>query len=79
MREIGIGVVGGGYMGKAHSVALSAVGAVFATELRPRLVYDRDAGTLTPTATSSRTSTPTASASTRRLDESSPWPTNCGS
>ena len=37
MREIGIGVVGGGYMGKAHSVAMSAVGAVFATELRPRL------------------------------------------
>ena len=37
MREIGIGVVGGGYMGKAHSVALSAVGAVFGTALRPRL------------------------------------------
>ncbi len=36
-REIGIGVVGGGYMGKAHSVALSAVGAVFDTALRPRL------------------------------------------
>jgi predicted dehydrogenase len=37
MREIGVGVVGGGYMGKAHSVAMAAVGAVFATELRPRL------------------------------------------
>jgi predicted dehydrogenase len=37
MRDIGIGVVGGGYMGKAHSVAMAAVGAVFATELRPRL------------------------------------------
>ncbi|WP_170526249.1 Gfo/Idh/MocA family protein [Ruegeria arenilitoris] len=37
MREIGIGIVGGGYMGKAHSVAMSAVGAVFDTELRPRL------------------------------------------
>jgi predicted dehydrogenase len=37
VREIGIGVVGGGYMGKAHSVALSAVGAVFGTALRPRL------------------------------------------
>ncbi len=37
MREIGIGVVGGGYMGKAHSVALAAVGAVFDTALRPRL------------------------------------------
>ena len=37
MRDIGIGIVGGGYMGKAHSVAMSAVGAVFNTSLRPRL------------------------------------------
>ena len=37
MREIGIGIVGGGYMGKAHSVAMSSVGAVFDTYLRPRL------------------------------------------
>ena len=37
MSEIGIGVVGGGYMGKAHSVAMAAVGAVFNTKLRPRL------------------------------------------
>lgn len=37
MREIGIGIVGGGYMGKAHSVAMAAVGAVFNTVLRPRL------------------------------------------
>ncbi len=37
MTEIGIGIVGGGYMGKAHSVAMSAVGAVFNTTLRPRL------------------------------------------
>jgi predicted dehydrogenase len=36
-REIGIGVVGGGYMGKAHAVAMAAVGAVFDTTLRPRL------------------------------------------
>jgi predicted dehydrogenase len=36
MREIGVGVIGGGYMGKAHSVALAAVGAVFDTALRPR-------------------------------------------
>lgn len=35
--DIGIGLVGGGYMGKAHAVALSAVGAVFDTALRPRL------------------------------------------
>ena len=37
MREIGIGLVGGGYMGKAHAVAYAAVGAVFETALRPRL------------------------------------------
>jgi predicted dehydrogenase len=37
VTEIGIGVVGGGYMGKAHSVAMAAVGAVFETRLRPRL------------------------------------------
>ncbi len=37
MAEIGIGLVGGGYMGKAHAVALSAVGALFDTALRPRL------------------------------------------
>ena len=37
MSEIGIGIVGGGYMGKAHSVAYAAVGAVFNTALRPRL------------------------------------------
>lgn len=37
MTSIGIGIVGGGYMGKAHSVAMAAVGAVFGTVLRPRL------------------------------------------
>lgn len=37
MAGIGIGIVGGGYMGKAHSVAMSAVGAVFNTKLRPHL------------------------------------------
>jgi predicted dehydrogenase len=37
MRSIGIGIVGAGYMGKAHSVAMQAVGAVFNTTLRPRL------------------------------------------
>lgn len=35
MTNIGIGVVGTGYMGKAHSVALNAVGAVFDTPLKP--------------------------------------------
>lgn len=38
MTDIGIGIVGGGYMGKAHAVAYAAVGAVFETKLRPRLV-----------------------------------------
>ncbi|MBS0126142.1 Gfo/Idh/MocA family protein [Thetidibacter halocola] len=37
MREIGIGVVGGGYMGKAHSVAFAAVASVFELPIRPRL------------------------------------------
>ncbi len=37
MAEIGIGIVGGGYMGKAHAVAMAAVAAVFDTALRPRL------------------------------------------
>jgi predicted dehydrogenase len=37
MTSIGIGIIGAGYMGKAHSVAMAAVGAVFDTALRPRL------------------------------------------
>lgn len=37
MAEIGIGLVGGGYMGKAHAIAMAAVAAVFETSLRPRL------------------------------------------
>lgn len=37
MAEIGIGILGGGYMGKAHAVAMSSVGAIFDTELKPRL------------------------------------------
>ena len=35
MTEIGIGIIGTGYMGKLHSVAMQAVGAVFNTPLRP--------------------------------------------
>jgi predicted dehydrogenase len=35
VTAIGIGLVGSGYMGKAHAVALKAVGAVFNTRLRP--------------------------------------------
>lgn len=37
MADIGIGIVGGGYMGKAHAVAYAAVGGVFDTPLRPVL------------------------------------------
>jgi predicted dehydrogenase len=37
LTKIGIGIIGGGYMGKAHSVAMAAVGAVFDTKLRPSL------------------------------------------
>jgi predicted dehydrogenase len=35
MTDIGIGLIGTGYMGKVHAVALHAVGAVFNTHLRP--------------------------------------------
>jgi len=34
-RNIGIGIIGGGYMGKRHSVAMHAVGALCNTTLRP--------------------------------------------
>ena len=37
VTRIGIGIVGGGYMGKAHAVAMSAVAALFDTALRPSL------------------------------------------
>ena len=37
MTQIGIGIIGGGYMGKAHAVAMGAVAAVFDTALRPSL------------------------------------------
>ncbi len=37
MAEIGIGIIGGGYMGKAHAVAMSSVASIFGTRLRPRL------------------------------------------
>lgn len=37
MTEIGIGIIGGGYMGKAHAAAYASVGAIFDTSLRPRL------------------------------------------
>ncbi len=35
MAKIGIGIIGTGYMGKAHSVAMNCVGAVFDTPLKP--------------------------------------------
>lgn len=35
MTKIGIGIVGTGYMGKAHSVAMNCVGSVFDTPLKP--------------------------------------------
>ena len=36
-KSIGIGVIGTGFMGKAHSIAYSASASVFGTGLRPRL------------------------------------------
>mgnify|MGYP002085409051 CR=1 FL=1 len=35
--RIGIGIVGAGYMGRVHAVAMTAVGAVFDTTPRPSL------------------------------------------
>ena len=35
METIGIGIVGAGYMGKLHSVAMQAVASVFQTRLKP--------------------------------------------
>jgi predicted dehydrogenase len=37
VTQIGVGIVGGGYMGKAHAVAMASVAAVFDTALRPTL------------------------------------------
>lgn len=37
MTKIGMGIIGGGYMGKAHAVAFGSVGAIFNTQLRPSL------------------------------------------
>lgn len=37
MTEIGVGVIGTGFMGKAHSIAYSASASVFGTGLRPKL------------------------------------------
>lgn len=37
MTKIRIGIIGGGYMGKAHAVAFAAVSGLFSTALRPVL------------------------------------------
>ena len=37
MKPIGVGVIGTGFMGKAHSIAYSASASVFGTGLRPKL------------------------------------------
>jgi hypothetical protein len=63
MREIGVGIVGGGYMGKAHAVAMSAVGAVFDTACGPALRWS-------PRSSPNRrnaTAPPLASRARRRL------------
>ncbi|MEL6297160.1 MAG: Gfo/Idh/MocA family oxidoreductase [Pseudomonadota bacterium] len=38
MARVGIGIIGGGYMGKLHAAAFRAVATVFETDLRPELV-----------------------------------------
>jgi predicted dehydrogenase len=42
MREIGVGVIGTGFMGKAHALAYNAVAATFPGSLRPVLVAVAD-------------------------------------
>src|SRR6516164_9929985 len=37
MREIGIGIIGTGFMGRAHGLAYRAVSGIFPTTLRPVL------------------------------------------
>jgi len=37
MSRLGIGIIGGGYMGKAHAAAYGSVGTLFETTLRPEL------------------------------------------
>ena len=37
MRNIGIGVIGTAFMGKAHSIAYSVAGTAFGGKLRPSL------------------------------------------
>lgn len=39
MKEIGVGLIGTGFMGKCHAIAWRAVGGVFARAGRPRLVH----------------------------------------
>jgi predicted dehydrogenase len=42
MREIGIGLIGTGFMGRAHAIAYAAVAGIFPDSLRPRLVAVAD-------------------------------------
>ena len=39
MQELGVGLIGTGYMGKCHALAWNAVGPTFGTALRPRLTH----------------------------------------
>jgi predicted dehydrogenase len=43
VRSLGVGLVGTGFMGKAHALAFAAAPAVFDLDLRPRLVLLADA------------------------------------
>ncbi len=46
MQEIGIGLIGSGFMGKTHAIAFNTVGTVFPLAARPRaeILADVDAG-----------------------------------
>src|SRR5215471_15517821 len=45
MRDIGVGIIGTGFMGRAHGLAYRAVAGIFPTELRPvlEIVADNNA------------------------------------
>ena len=46
MRDIGVGVIGTGFMGKAHSFAYRAVAGIFPGSLRPVLQSVADINTM---------------------------------
>ncbi len=54
MQELGIGLVGSGFMGRAHALAFRSLGAVHAVPCRPRLELLADIDEATATAAAPR-------------------------